>query len=122
MNQNTLLLVVTAWDLCLDANGNIAMATTPYARAQSVANALRLFTRELWYNTRAGVPYFENILGHAPPASVFEQYMVRGALTVPGVVSATCNITSIQGRVLQGQVTFTGSDGVDGTVTLASLQ
>lgn len=122
MNQNTLLLDVTAWDLCMDAAGNIAMATPPYSRAQSVANALRLFLRELWYNTNAGVPYFENILGHAPPASVFEQYMVRGAMTVPGVVAAQCSITSIDGRVLQGQVTFTGDDGVSGTVTLASLQ
>lgn len=122
MNQNSLLLVVDAWDLCLDAAGNIAMATTPYSRAQSVANALRLFKAELWYNTAAGVPYFEEILGHAPPASVFEQYMVQAAMTVPGVVNAQCSIISINGRELTGQVTFTGDDGVDGSVSLASLQ
>lgn len=122
MNQNSLLLVVNAWDLCLDAAGNIAMATPPYSRAQSVANALRLFSAELWYNTAAGVPYFEEILGHAPPASVFEQYMVKAAMTVPGVVNAQCTIQSINGRTLTGQVTFTGDDGVDGSVSLASLQ
>lgn len=122
MNQNSLLLVVDAWDLCLDAAGNIAMATPPYSRAQSVANALRLFKSELWYNTAAGVPYFEEILGHAPPASVFEQYMVKAAMTVPGVVNAQCSILSINGRELVGQVTFTGDDGVDGSVSLASLQ
>jgi hypothetical protein len=122
MNQNSLLLVVDAWDLCLDAAGNIAMAAPPYARAQSVANALRLFASELWYNTAAGVPYFEEILGHAPPASVFEQYMVKAAMTVPGVVSAQCTIQGINGRVLTGQVTFTGDDGVEDSVSLASLQ
>ncbi len=119
--QNTLLLVVDAWDLCLDAAGNIAMATPPYSRAQSVANACRLFLGEMWYDTTKGVPYFEEILGHAPPASVFERYMVQAALTVPGVVEASCTITGVNGRVLTGQITFTGADGQPGVVTLANL-
>jgi hypothetical protein len=121
MSENTLLLVVDAWDICLDARGNIAMATPPYSRAQSVANALRLFAGELWYNTAAGIPYFEEILGHAPPVSAFEQYMVRAALTVPGVAEAQCTISGIEGRVLTGSVTFTSDDGTTGTVPLASL-
>ena len=47
----TLLLDRTTWDLCLDANGNIAMATGPYAIAQDVASAVRL-----WHDTTKGVP------------------------------------------------------------------
>jgi hypothetical protein len=119
--MNTLLLVTDAWDICLDAGGNIALATPPYARAQDVASACRLFARELWYDTSKGIPYFEEILGRAPPASVFEQYMVRAALTVPGVVTATCTIQSIEARKLVGQVTFTSIDGTTDTVTLGSL-
>jgi hypothetical protein len=52
--MKTLLLVTDKWDLCLDANGNIASAEPPYARAQDVASALRLFAAELWYDTSLG--------------------------------------------------------------------
>lgn len=119
--MNTLLLVNNAWDVCLDAGGNIALATPPYARAQDVASALRLFAAELWYNTRKGIPYFEEILGRSPPAAVFEQYMVAAALTVPGVVSARCTIDSVEARKLVGQVTFTSVDGTTDTVQLGNL-
>jgi hypothetical protein len=115
---NSLLLVTDFWDLCLDSGGNIAMATPPYSRAQSVANAIRLFRGEAWFDTRPGVPYFDEILGHAPPVSYFEAEMVRAALTVPGVVSATCIIENADGRKLTGQVTFTS---VDGTTEVLSL-
>lgn len=119
--MKTLLLVTDAWDLCLDAAGNIASAEAPYARAQDVASALRLFFAELWYDTAKGIPYWEEILGKAPPPNVFEQYMVRAALTVPDVVSAQCAIESIVGRQLNGQVTFTAADGTTDTVSLGSL-
>jgi hypothetical protein len=119
--MKTLLLVTDAWDLCLDAAGNIAAADAPYARAQDVASALRLFAAELWYDTSKGVPYWEEILGKAPPPVVFEAYMVRAALTVPGVVSAQAAIESIEGRRLVGQVTFSSADGTTDTVTLGNL-
>ncbi len=116
--RDALLLVTDFWDACLDAAGNIALATPPYANAQSVANAIRLFQGELFYNVRPGVPYFSQILGHAPPATFFEAEMVRAALTVPGVVSASCIIEGIDGRSLTGQVTFTTEDGTTQNVAL----
>lgn len=119
--MNTLLLVVNEWDLCLDAAGNIALARPPYARAQDVASALRLFSGELWYDTSLGIPYFAEILGHAPPASTFEQYMIEAALRVPEVVSAQCAIDSIENRKLSGQVTFTSVDGQTLSVPLGNL-
>lgn len=119
--MNTLLLVTNEWDLCLDAAGNIALARPPYARAQDVASALRLFSGELWYNAALGIPYFTEILGHSPPASTFEQYMVAAALRVPGVVSAQCFIDSLENRQLSGQVTFTSTDGTTASVPLGSL-
>ncbi len=116
--RDALLLVTDAWDICLDASGNIALATAPYVNAQSVANAIRLFAGELWWNTRPGVPYFAQILGHSPPASYFESEMVRAALTVPGVLSATCIIENVDGRKITGQVSFTTTDGQTQTVSL----
>ncbi len=114
----TLLLDNTDWDLLADAAGNIAMAQPPYALAQDVASAIKLFLGELWYNDTTGVPYFSEILGHSPPIGVFQEYMVRAALTVPGVVSATCVINSIEGRAVTGAVTFIDTNGATHQVAI----
>jgi hypothetical protein len=114
--MKTLLLDNTFWDLCADAAGNIAMASEPYSRSQDVASAVKLFLGELWYDQSKGVPYFQEILGKAPPLSLFKQYMIAAALTVPGVVSADCVIESFEGRTVQGSVTFTDEDGNTQTV------
>lgn len=116
--MNTLLLDNSQWDLLTDAAGNIAMATAPYALAQDVASALKLFLGELWYDVTQGVAYFTEILGHAPPLPLFQEFMVRAALTVPGVVSAECTIEAFEQRTVTGQVTFRTSTGVAGIVSL----
>lgn len=114
---STLLLDQGAWDLCLDANGNIAVAQPPYALAQDVASAIRTFLGECWYDTSLGVPY-RNILGKNPPISYLIAQMEAAALTVPGVVSASCTIQSVKGRTVTGQVAFTDSSGATQTVSL----
>jgi hypothetical protein len=115
---NTLLLDTALWDLCLDASGNIAMASPPYALAQDVASAIKTFLGEVWYDDSQGIPYLTQILGQTPPVSLFQEYMVNAALTVPGVVSATCVISAFDNRTVTGQVTFTDSSGQTGTVTI----
>lgn len=116
--NDTLLLTLDQWDLCLDAAGNIAKASPPYALAQDVASAIRLFLGELWYDTSKGVPYFDQVLGHTPPLNTFRQLMVQAALTVPGVVSAECVLESFENRKVTGQVTFTDESGTQSTVTV----
>lgn len=116
--MKTLLLDISQWDLVLDAGGNLAIASDPYAIAQNVASALRLFAGELWYDTSKGVPYFTDILGHTPPVTLFQELMVRAALTVSGVVSAECTIESFENRTVVGQVTFRTSNGRTGVVSL----
>ena len=115
---DTLLLDISRWDLVLDAAGNIAKASPPYALAQDVASAIRLFLGELWYDTTKGVPYFESVLGHTPPLAEFQALMVRAALTVPGVVTAQCILSSFENRTVQGQVLFTDESGTTQTVTV----
>lgn len=116
--MKTFLLDNSQWDLCLDAAGNIAIAQAPYQLAQDVASALKLFLGELWYDTAKGVPYFTQILGKTPPASVFEQLMVEAALSVPGVAKATCTLTQFENRTVTGQVLFEADDGSTGTVSI----
>lgn len=114
---DTLLLDQTAWDLVIDSAGNIAMASPPYALAQDVASAVRLFLGELWYNTPVGIPYFQNVLGHLPPISLLTGYIQDAALTVPGVVEAQCTITKFDGRQITGQVLFIDENGQANGVT-----
>lgn len=109
--MKSILLDRTAWDLVMDAAGNVAVCTEPYARAQDVANACRLFAGELWYQTNKGIPYFSEILGHWPPLAVVRARLVTAAMTVPGVVSVQVVITSFKDRTLTGQVQFIDVDG-----------
>ncbi len=108
---NTLLLDTVLWDLCLDANGNIAVAAPPYSIAQDVATACRTFLGEVYYDTTLGVPYYQQILGRLPPVQLIKQQLVDQALTVPGVTNPVCYLTGFAGRRLTGQIQFTGPDG-----------
>jgi hypothetical protein len=110
--MNTLLLDQTTWDLVIDADGNIAMASGPYALAQDAASAIKLFQGELWYDTVPGVPYWSRILGRMPSLTFIKTQMVAAALTVPGVVAAVCFISGFTGRALSGQVQITDTNGV----------
>lgn len=117
--MDTLLLDQTNWDLLTDSAGNIALASNPYSIAQDVASAIRLFLAELWYDNTKGVPYFTEILGQAPPITVFKQYLVTAALTVPQVVEAQCIVQTFDTstRTVTGQVQVIDVDGVEHNVT-----
>ena len=110
--MKTILLDRSAWDFVLDAQGNIAVASEPYRLAQDAASACRTFLGEVWYDTTVGVPYWEEILGKRPPVSLIKAKMVGAAMTVPGVASAQCFISSIEGRVVRGQIQVTDASGV----------
>lgn len=110
--SSTLLLDVDSWDLVVDANGNIAVADEPYALAQDAASAIKTFLGEVFYNTTIGVPYFQSILGQNPSLDFIKSQLEAAALTVPGVVSAKCFITSVTNRKVSGQVQTTDANGV----------
>lgn len=115
--MKTLLLDRTAWDLVLDTSGNIALASNPYAIAQDVASAVKLFIGECWFDTTKGIPYFEQVLGHLPPLSVVKAYVESAALTVPEVAEAKCTLVSLKGRVLAGHIDVIDTAGVSHNVT-----
>lgn len=114
--QNTLLLDQDAWDLVLDANGNIALAGAPYSIAQDVASATRTFLGECWYNTTLGLPYWEQILGEFPPLQFVSQQVEAAAYTIPNVVAAQASFTSFENRSLAGQIQIIDTDGVTNNV------
>lgn len=106
---STLLLDVSLWDLTLDASGNIAAATPPYAIAQDVASACRTVLAEVYYDNTLGVDYFGQLFGKTPPAAVFQEQFIAQTLTVAGVVAATCTIEAYSANTREafGQVEFT---------------
>lgn len=108
---STLCLDRTTWDLFLDADNNIALASPPYALAQDVASAIKTFLGECYYDTGLGVPYWSQILGHNPPLALFKAQMVAAAMTVPGVVTAVCYVTAYSNREITGQVQITDDGG-----------
>lgn len=111
--MSTLLLDRSTWDLVLDSGGNLALATTPYAVVQDVSCAVRVFAGECWYNTGAGLPYRQNILGISQSASVFRAQAEAVAQAVPGVASARCIITALAvDRRLSGAILVTTTDGI----------
>lgn len=109
---NTILLDTVLWDLVLDANNNIALASNPYSQAQDAASAIKTFSGEVYYETILGVPYWSQILGKNPPLALVKSQLVAAAETVPdptaanpaNTVSAQCFISSFINRTLSGQV------------------
>lgn len=103
----TILLDTLTWDLVLDVDGNIAHASDPYALAQDAASAIRTFLGEVYFDTSVGVPYLQEILGKNPPLALLKAQFERAALTVEGIVSATCYISELSDRRLTGQIQVT---------------
>ena len=116
--MSTIYLDPTKWDLALDSNANIALATAPYQLAQDAASAIRTFAGEVFYDTTIGVPYFSQILGETPSIDLMKAQFAAAALTVPGVVAAAVFILSFVGRTVTGQVQVTDQSGA---ITVAAF-
>ncbi len=107
----TLLLDRATNDLCIDALGNIAVATEPYSIVQDAASACRVFYGEAWYDTSRGVPYFDQVFSGTTPLAVLRERLAAEAKRVPGVAGATVSLAPIGGRKLAGQVELRLTNG-----------
>ena len=110
---NTLLLNGN-WDIHVDDAGNIATVTDDYAIAQNIANAVRLFVGDAYFEKSKGIPYFESVLGerYATSQSVLIHRWRQAALSVTGVTD--CEPTPIydnDGRVIGGNIIATTVNG-----------
>lgn len=110
--MTTMYLDPASWDLTVDAGRNIALAADPYATAQSVANACRLWTGEAPFNADRGIPYETEILGQQPPPRLLASWYEDEAETVPNVQSAVAVLQFDRtDRQLSGQIQCTLTDG-----------
>lgn len=109
--MTSLLLDTTNWDIGLDANGNLAIATGNYAIAQDVANACRTWRAELWYDTALGVVY-QQILDNRPSIQFVKLALIGQGQTVPGVGSLKCFLTGPgTDREVGGQIQISNAAG-----------
>lgn len=111
MFAHTLLLVPEKWDLQLDAGGGIAATQGAYAIAQNVANAIRLFTHDAYYDEEKGIPHFALELKAHPALSVLRSRCKEAAEKVVGVKNAEILDLSINDRALSGVIRLTLKNG-----------
>lgn len=109
--MQTLLLDLSTWDLVIDSDSNIAVASNPYSQAQDAASAIRTFLGEVYYDTTLGVDYTQ-ILGTLPSTALIKKLFSNAALTVPGVVAANVFLSALSNRQLTGQVQITNEEGL----------
>lgn len=110
--MDTLFLNSESWDLMADDYGDIAMASSPYAIAQDVASACRLWKGEARYDTTRGIPYDTSLLGELPPKSLLASWFEGEAETVPEVEAVQVIISFDRpSRKLGGQIQITPSSG-----------
>lgn len=98
------LLLDQNWDLSLDGNGNLATVSGAYGIAQNVANAIRLFTNDAYYDPEKGIPHFTVDLKKAPQESVIRSRFIDAALTVSGVKNAEIAALALVNRNLTGEI------------------
>lgn len=119
MMAGTLLLDTEKWDLLVNANGNVALASEPYSLAQDAASAIKTFLGECYWDTTIGIPWLQQILGLAPTLALLKALLEAAAETVPGVASAQVFITSLTERGASGQVQVTSK--ATGQTSVASF-
>ena len=118
--MNTMFLNPDTWDLVVDDYGNIAMAGNPYAIAQDVASACRLWLGEARYDTTRGIPYETSLLGELPPQSLIASWFETEAETVPEVEAAQVVLSFDRAtRQLGGQIQITQTSGETTTLNLS---
>lgn len=108
---STLLLDTLTGDLVVDASGNVAVASEPYALAQDAASAIKTFLGECYWDTTVGLPWLTQILNQRPSFALLKEQLVAAAETVPDVASAKVFITALAGRLVSGQVQVTSVTG-----------
>lgn len=103
----------------LDLTGGRARAiTSTEARAQLVRSYLRTVRGE-WFRAlkSLGVPYWEDILVHAPNANLIESIFAQAILERPGIVGlSTLDLELLEQPARTLSVTFVATDEDGGTI------
>lgn len=111
------LLLDNNWDITLDSLGNLAIADKNYSIAQDVANAVKLFTNDAYFDTQAGIPHFDITLKRNPSSVVIRARLKEAAENVPGVKSANVDLIEISNNTLRAEILITLEDNTTAQIT-----
>ena len=114
MSAYTLMLDKN-WDITLTGDGKIMTTTEAYAVAQNASNAVRLFTKDAYYNQQKGIPHFDVELGKKMSAIPLLETKIRKA-----VLDVDNNIAVLEvekDRILGGNVYITLTGGENAKIT-----
>lgn len=110
MTHTTRTLALTnKWDIYLTESGRIALREGPISTAQSVANEIRRFMNDSYFDYDVGIPHYLIELGHNLPASILRGAVRNAALRVEDVSEIlTVNVTDFdpETRILTGDISF----------------
>lgn len=102
-------------DLATDAGGNLKLARDAEAVAQHVKQRLLTHQGEWFLDTRAGVPWFDRVMGQAFDADVAEAMVKDVIARTPGVTEITGLSArfdkATRGLILDGFEVYTTFDG-----------
>ncbi|MGV3346428.1 hypothetical protein ACGVWS_12055 [Enterobacteriaceae bacterium LUAb1] len=119
MNHKTLQLDTDTWDLMLDGQGYIAIASAPYAVAQDVASSCLVFSGECYYDNTLGIPWKDEVLGSRPSAGYIAKKLEREAKKLSVVDQALATVFfDKDSRTVRGAIRVTDNDGNQSQVIL----
>lgn len=108
-----------AWDLQLDAGGNISISTDLEAIAQNVANECRLFKNDAYFRFEDGTEWFSIQLGEKLNRSLVANQLRKSAESVDGVykvLGVTFTDFNTESRTFSGKIEFLTEGGESGSV------
>ena len=112
------LFLDNEWDITLNNDGKIKTADGAYAVAQNGSNAVRLFTKDAYFDQQKGIPHFDIELGHSVAAvPILEDRIKKALLNVEGVSDALAVLETENERVLGGNAYITLTDGENAKIS-----
>jgi hypothetical protein len=115
------LLLDQTWDITLTSTGKIAVSDGAYATAQAVANEIRRFLADSYFDYHLGIPHFNVELGQILPDSALRAHIRKAALRVPDVaeiIDISLDNFNRQTRTLTGTVSFKTGSGQAFTIAV----
>lgn len=103
-------LLTPNWDLQLTPEGNILLTSGALAIAQNLANEIRLWTNDAYFQQANGIAWKEVQLAKKLDSSVLAQIIHEAGNCVSGVKSVdSVTVTAVdeESRTLHGEITIT---------------
>ena len=107
-------LLTPNWDLQLTPEGNILLTSGALAIAQNLANEIRLWTNDAYFQQANGIAWKEVQLAKKLDSSVLAQIIHEAGNRVSGVKyvdSVTVTAVDEESRTLHGEITITTESG-----------